>query len=103
MSTPFDTEYFGLQIIPSWYRKPNFPKQACGNCFGTGQVYEQKDVMSWFEELVWCPRCGGSGKVNKDIKPPEFPQGMDEYMRKAWQDFIKLVENEREAFKGSGI
>lgn len=101
MSTPFDTQDYGLQIVPSWYRKNPRPTITCTKCMGDGKIGGGIFSLDDAEDCSWC---NGNGKLTVyDDNPPEFPEGMTEFMRKAFQDYCKMKANEVENCKGFGI
>lgn len=76
----FEDAAFGKEIkikVPSWETcsgckgsgaKPGSSPQACSDCHGTGEIKStQSTIFGQFVNIKTCPRCGGEGKIIKDV------------------------------------
>ena len=76
----FEDAAFGTETkikVPSWETcsackgsgaKPGTSPQTCPDCHGTGEIKSTQSTMfGKFVNINTCPRCGGEGKIVKDV------------------------------------
>lgn len=81
MSSPIDTEEWGLSAFMDW--KPTKKTVECESCDGKGVVGGGFKDMEGPRE---CSNCGGRGwhSFYPKTKQPEIPNELIEHMRAAW-------------------